>query len=61
MEISKRNIRTASGVIYEIENCHKMMNKFDEKSEEYDLVFKIWVALARKASLYAYEGDIVTV
>ena len=61
MEISKRNIRTVSGVIYEIENCHKMMNKFDEKSKEYALAFKILVSLSRKASLYAYEGDIVTV
>ena len=61
MEISKRNIRTVSGVIFEIENCHRMMNKFDEKSFEYALAFKIWVALARKASLYAYEGEIVKV
>ena len=61
MDISQRNIRTSSGVVFEIENCHKMLNKFDEKSIEYALAFKILVDLSRKVSRYAYEGSIVEV
>mgnify|MGYP001578074385 CR=1 FL=1 len=61
MEISKRNVRTSGGIVYEIANCHKMLNKFDEKSQEYALAFKILVALSRKVSLYAYEGDVLKI
>ena len=61
MEISKRNIRSCSGVIYETENCLRMLNKFDSTSPEYAFIFKIWVQLARKASLMAYEGSIFRV
>ena len=61
MEISQRTIRTSEGIVYEIARCQEMLNKFDSKSKEYALAFKIWVSLARRASLYAYEGEIVKV
>ena len=61
MEISQRTVRTHSGVVYEIEHCHRMMNKFDSTSKEYALAFKILVWLSRRASNYAYEGEVYKV
>ena len=57
MDISKRTIRTASGINYEIDFCQRALLKLPEDSPEYAFFFKIWVALARKASNMAYEGE----
>jgi len=57
MTIDKRTITTSSGIHYEIENCHKMLNRFPEESDQYAFAFRILVELKRKASNLNFEGE----
>jgi len=61
MDISKRTIRTASGIVYEVDFCQRALLKLPEESPEYAFFFKIWVELARKASNLNFEGETFSV
>ena len=61
MIIDKRTITTHSGIVYEVDFCQRALLKLPEESPEYVFFLKIWVALARKASNMAYEGEVFKV